>query len=98
LLVLLRNEGGSAATSVAQTFQQRRDHFHSWRLGENLDPLNLAVNSYVDRGQPVFLEQIGDPVAAKQMALQSLVNLREQQAPSLSYFDTFFVLLSLLSC
>jgi DHA2 family multidrug resistance protein len=91
LLALLRNEGGSVGTSVAQTIQERRDQFHSLRLGENLDPLNPAVNSYLDQVQPGLLQQTGDPVAAKQMALQSLANLREQQASALSYFDIFFI-------
>jgi DHA2 family multidrug resistance protein len=91
LLALLRNEGGSVGTSVAQTIQERRDQFHSLRLGENLDPLNPAVNSYLDQVQPGFLQQTGDPVAAKQMALQSLANLREQQSSALSYFDVFFI-------
>ena len=91
LLALLRNEGGSVGTSVAQTIEQRRDQFHSLRLGENLDPLNPAVNSYLDQVQPGFLQQTGDPVAAKQMALQSLANLREQQSSALSYFDIFFI-------
>jgi DHA2 family multidrug resistance protein len=91
LLALLRNEGGSVGTSVAQTIQQRRDQFHSLRLGENLDPLNPALNSYVDQTQRVFLQQSGDPVAANQVALQSLANLREQQSSSLAYFDVFFI-------
>ena len=91
LLALLRNEGGSVGTSLAQTIQQRRDQFHSLRLGENLDPLNPAVNSYVDQTQRVFLQQSGDPVAANQVALQSLANLREQQSSSLAYFDVFFI-------
>jgi DHA2 family multidrug resistance protein len=91
LLALLRNEGGSVGTSVAQTLQERRDQFHSLRLGENLDPLNPAVNSYLDQAQPVFLQQTGDPVAAKQMALQTLANLREQQSSALAYFDVFFI-------
>jgi DHA2 family multidrug resistance protein len=30
-------------------------------------------------------------VAAKQMALQSLANLREQQSSALAYFDVFFI-------
>ena len=91
LLALLRNEGGSVGTSLAQTIQQRRDQFHSLRLGENLDALNPAVNSYVDQAQRVFLQQSGDPVAANQVALQSLANLREQQSSSLAYFDVFFI-------
>jgi MFS transporter, DHA2 family, multidrug resistance protein len=91
LLALLRNEGGSVGTSLAQTIQERRDQFHSLRLGENLDPLNPAVTSYLDQAQPVFLQQTGDPVAAQQMALQALADLRAQQASALSYFDTFFI-------
>jgi DHA2 family multidrug resistance protein len=92
LLALLRNEGGSVGTSVAQTIVQRREQFHALRLGENLDPLNPAVNSYLDQTQPIFLQQTGDPVAAKQMALQNLADLREQQSLALAYFDTFFVI------
>src|SRR5215470_7850953 len=91
LLALLRNEGGSVGTSLAQTIQERRDQFHLLRLGENLDPLNPTVNSYLQQAQPVFLQQTADPVAAKEMALQSLANLRDQQAMSLSYFDTFLI-------
>jgi MFS transporter, DHA2 family, multidrug resistance protein len=91
LLALLRNEGGSVGTSVAQTIHERRDQFHALRLGENLDPLNPSVSSYLQRVEPGFLQQSGDPVAAKQMALQALDNLRAEQSSALSYFDTFFV-------
>ena len=91
LLALLRNEGGSVGTSVAQTIQERRDQFHSLRLGENLDPLNPAVHSYLSQVEPGFLQQTGDPVAAHQMALQSLDNLRQQQSAALAYFDSFLV-------
>lgn len=91
LLALLRNEGGSVGTSVAQTIHERRDQFHSLRLGENLDQLNPAVNSYLSQVQPGLLQQTGDPVAAKQMALQILDNLRGEQSSALAYFDTFFV-------
>jgi len=40
--------------------------------------------------QPGILQQTGDPVAAKQMALQTLANLRDQQSSALAYFDTFY--------
>ena len=91
LLALLRNEGGSVGTSVAQTIYERRDQFHSLRLGEYLDPLNPAVSSYLSDSYPAFLQQSGDPVSARQMALQTLANLRLQQSSALAYFDTFFV-------
>ncbi len=90
LLALLRNEGGSVGTSVAQTIYERRDQFHSLRLGENLDPLNPAVSSFFNQSYPGFLQQTGDPVLSKQLALQTLANLRVQQSSALAYFDTFF--------
>jgi DHA2 family multidrug resistance protein len=98
LLALLRNEGGSVGTSIAQTIQERREQFHLLRLGENLDVLNPAVKSFLADAGPAFLQQTADPVAAKQMALQALDNLRQQQASTLAYFDTFtaFAALSFL--
>jgi DHA2 family multidrug resistance protein len=92
LLSLLRNEGGSVGTSLAQTVQERRDQFHSLRLGEWLDPFNPAARSFLEKTTATFLQQTGDPVAAQQLALQALANLREQQASSLAYFDVFWVL------
>ena len=89
LLALLRNEGGSVGTSIAQTIHERRDQFHSLHLGENLDALNPAVNTYLAEAQSGYLQLTGDPAAAQQMALQSLDNLRQQQSSSLAYFDTF---------
>ena len=91
LLALLRNEGGSVGTSVASTIHERRDQFHSLRLGENLDTLNPAVVSYLDQAQAGLLPLTGDPVAAQQIALQTLENLRQEQSSSLAYFDTFVV-------
>ncbi len=92
LLSLLRNEGGSVGTSLAQTVQERRDQFHTLRLGESLDAFNAAVRFFLDQASASFLPQTGDPVAAQQLALQALANLRAQQASSLAYFDVFWVL------
>ncbi len=92
LLSLLRNEGGSVGTSLAQTLQERRDQFHSLRLGEFVDPFNAAANSFLDQAQAPFLQQTGDPVASQQLAWQALENLREQQSSALAYFDVFWLL------
>ncbi len=91
LLALLRNEGGSVGTSLGQTILERRDQVHALRLNESLDPLNPAVNSFLDQSAPVYFQQSGDPVATSQMALQALENLRQVQASSLAYFDCFLV-------
>jgi DHA2 family multidrug resistance protein len=91
LFALLLNEGCSVCTSLGQTITERREIFHALRLNENLDQLNPAVNSYFAQVQPQFLQQTGDSAAAQQMALQSLEDLREQQAASLAYFDAFLI-------
>jgi len=91
LLSLLRNEGGSVGVSLSQTFQERREQFHALRLGEYLDPLNAASNSFLAQTKGFFLHQIGDPVAAQQLAWAQLGALRDQQASSLAYFDCFWM-------
>lgn len=91
LLSLLRNEGGSVGTSMAQTLHERRDQFHTLRLGEHLDPFNGAVSSFVDQVQAQAQLQTGDPAALQQLAWQVIENLRQQQASALSYFDCFWL-------
>ena len=76
---------------IAQTIHERRDQLHSLHLGENLDKLNPAVKSFLEQAQAGFLQLTGSPVAARQMALQSLEDVRQQQSSALAYFDTFFV-------
>jgi DHA2 family multidrug resistance protein len=90
LLALLRNEGGSVGTSVAQTIHERRDQFHALRLNEHLDALTPSVNQFFTQGQAFFLQHTGDAPLSQQMTLQALENLRQQQASSLAYFDVFW--------
>jgi DHA2 family multidrug resistance protein len=91
LLALLRNEGGSVGTSIAQTFQQRREQFHTARVGEFLDPLNPYVTGFLDQSRAFFAQQTGDPAGSQMTAVQALENLRQQQAASLAYFDVFWL-------
>lgn len=91
LLALVRNEGGSVGTSVAQTILERREQFHTLRLNENLDPLNPAVTNILELGQTLFMTKTGDPVASRHMAYQLMENMRDRQATALAYFDIFWV-------
>jgi DHA2 family multidrug resistance protein len=91
LLALLRNEGGSVGTSMAQTIQERREQFHLARVGETLDPLNPAVNSFLDQARAFFFHLSGDAAGSQEMAVQALDDLRQQQAASLAYFDVFWL-------
>jgi DHA2 family multidrug resistance protein len=91
LFSLLRNEGGSVGTSLAPALEWRREHFHTSRVGEFLDPLNPAVKSFLQQGRALFFQQTGDRAASRQLTLQALADLRQQQAVSLAYFDVFWL-------
>ncbi len=88
---LLRNEGGSVGTSVAKTLLERREQFHTLRLGESLDLLNPNVTGVLDNAQDRLLQMTGDPALSEQMSYQLLADVRQQQSLSLSYFDCFWV-------
>ena len=95
LFALLRNEGGSVGMSINKIIEQRREQFHLARVGENLSPLKPTVQSFFSRGQAYFMQQTGDPGRSRGMTLQSLADLREQQAASLAYFDVFWLFAAL---
>jgi DHA2 family multidrug resistance protein len=90
LFALLRNEGGSVGTSMAQTVQERRLQFHASRVDEFLDPLNPHVTTFLEQARAFFYQETGDAAGSQQLAVQALENLRQQQAESLSYFDVFW--------
>jgi DHA2 family multidrug resistance protein len=91
LFALLRNEGGSVGMSINKIIEQRREQLHVARVGEKLSPLNPYVQSFFDRGQDYFMRVTGDSTRSQRMTLQSLADLREQQAASLAYFDVFWL-------
>jgi DHA2 family multidrug resistance protein len=91
LFALLRNEGGSVGTSMAQTVQERREQFHLSRLTDSLGRLQPQVGSFLQRGQSFFMRQTGDPARSRESSVQVLDQLRQQQAASLAYFDVFWL-------
>jgi DHA2 family multidrug resistance protein len=91
LFSLLRNEGGSVGTSLAQTIRERREQFHLLRLNELLDPLNPTLQDYLSELRSNLTPLIGDPAATDAMSYQFVDDLRQQQALALSYFDVFWV-------
>jgi DHA2 family multidrug resistance protein len=91
LASLLRNEGGSVGTSMAQTMQERREQFHLSRMDDTLSQLNPHLYSFLQRGQAFFMRQTGDPARSHLDTVQALDNLRQEQAASLAYFDVFWL-------
>ena len=49
------------------------------------------MTSFLQQARAFFFQQTGDPGASQEMALQSLADLRDQQATSLAYFDDFWL-------
>jgi MFS transporter, DHA2 family, multidrug resistance protein len=91
LFALLRNEGGSVGTSMAQTIQERREQFHLARLDDSLSRLNPHVHSFMERSQQFFTGLTGDAALSQQKSVNVLDNLRQQQAASFAYFDVFWL-------
>src|SRR5262249_28091693 len=91
LFALLRNEGGSVGTSLAQTIQQRRLQFHTSRVGEFLDPLNTYVHEFQTQARAFFTQHSGDLPGSQLATVQVLEDLRQQQGASLAYFDVFWL-------
>lgn len=91
LLALLRNEGGSVGTSVAETIQKRRLQLHTLRLNEHLDSFNQNVADSLRQGHDFFLQRFGDDPQSHSLALGVVAKLRDRHALSLAYFDVFWV-------
>jgi MFS transporter, DHA2 family, multidrug resistance protein len=90
IFAVLRNEGGSAGTSMGKTLVQRRLPLHTDRLGEGLNSLNTAFNEALQAGQQFFYGVTGDPEGSRQMALEAIDSLRQRQAGLMSYLDGFW--------
>jgi MFS transporter, DHA2 family, multidrug resistance protein len=91
LLAVLRNEGCSFGVTMVQTLQDRRNQFHTARMGDCLDPFNPKVTSFLEQTRAFFYQHTGDPARSQQMALQMLADMRQQQAASFAFFDVFWV-------
>jgi MFS transporter, DHA2 family, multidrug resistance protein len=91
IFAVLRNEGGSAGTSMGKTIVERRLPLHTDRLGEGINPLSTPFESALQQGQSFFEASTSDPVGSREMALQAIDNLRQQQAETLAYLDGFYI-------
>jgi len=91
LFAALRNEGGSAGTSLGKTLVQRRLPLHTERLAEGLNPFNAPFNEAAESLQAGFYAVTGDPETSTTMALNAIDKLRMQQSLALSYLDAFWI-------
>jgi DHA2 family multidrug resistance protein len=88
---VLRNEGGSAGTTLGRTITLRRSYFHSERLAEHVTPLNPNFNEASAPIESFFLQQTGDPAGSRLMSMDVVEGMRQQQSLGLAYFDAFWL-------
>ena len=91
LFSLLRNEGGSVGTSLAQTIHERRDQFHTLGWANRSIPFNPTVTPTSPGASVLLRDKRATPRRPQDMAVESLAALREQQSSSLAYFDVFWM-------
>ncbi len=91
LFAMLRNEGGSAGTSMGKAIVERRLSFHDDRLVATLNWLYSPFNEALETGQAFFEQLTGDPATSREMAFQAVDNVRQQQATAMAYLDAFWV-------
>src|SRR5205085_2074177 len=61
------------------------------RLVAGLTPRNEQTREFLRQGRELYRQRTGDPTWSTFMGLQSLDNLRQQQAAAFGFFDVFFV-------
>ena len=90
LLALLRNEGGSVGTSMAQTIQERREQFHTVAHGRIRSIPSIPRERLPGAGPGFFFQQTGDAAGRGRWPCKRWPTSGKQQAASLAYFDVFW--------
>ena len=60
-------------------------------MGDYLDPFNPETTTFLKQTREFFYQITGDAASSQQIALQSLADLRQQQATTFAFFDVFWV-------
>jgi len=76
---------------MATTIRERREQFHLARLTDFLGPLNSHVHDFLTKAHGLYMQETGDAARSLHLGVQSLDDLRQQQAASLAYFDVFWL-------
>jgi DHA2 family multidrug resistance protein len=93
LLNVMRNLGGAMGIALLQTFLTKREQFHSNVLGQSVSVFNEATRTRLDQLTHYFLTHgIGDPAVAWHKAVVAIGNRVHQQAYTMAFGDTFYLL------
>jgi DHA2 family multidrug resistance protein len=91
IFAALRNEGGSAGTTLGKVLVTRRTPLHTERLVENLNPFNPTFEEAARSLQSGFYQVTGDPEGSRTMAYYAIDQVRLQQSTAMAYLDAFWL-------
>ncbi|HVY15463.1 MAG TPA: MDR family MFS transporter [Rhodopila sp.] len=93
LFNMMRNLGGAIGIAVLETFQTKREQFHSNILTQSVSVFQEATRARIDRLTDYFLAHgVSDPALATHKALVAIGKRIAQQANIMAFSDTFYLL------
>jgi DHA2 family multidrug resistance protein len=93
LLNVMRNLGGAIGIALLQTFLTKREQFHSNVIGQSVSLFDEATRTRIDQLMHYFLTHgVSDPALAWHKAVVAIGNRVHQQAYTMAFGDTFYLL------
>jgi DHA2 family multidrug resistance protein len=93
LFNMMRNLGGAIGIAVLQTFLTKREQFHSNILGQSVTLFDETTRARIDHLVRHFLVHgVTDPALAWHKAVIAIGHRMQQQAFTMAFADTFYLL------
>lgn len=93
LFNMMRNLGGAIGIALLQTFETKREQFHSNVLTQSVSVFQEATRARIDQLTQYFLTHgVSDPAVAAHKALVAIGSRVTQQANIMAFSDTFYLL------
>ena len=90
---MMRNLGGAMGIAALQTFQSKREQYHSNVLSQSVSVFSEATRARVDQLTHYFLTHgVSDQATATHKALVAVGGRVRQQANIMAFSDTFYLL------
>lgn len=93
LFNMMRNLGGAIGIAMLQTFQQKREQFHSNILTNAVSNFEEATRNRIADLTTYFLNHgVSDPATAQHKAIVAIAGRVSKEANIMAFSDTFFLL------
>jgi DHA2 family multidrug resistance protein len=90
---MMRNLGGAMGIAALQTFQSKREQYHSNVITQSVSMFSEATRTRLDQLTHYFLTNgFSDPATAAAKAIVAVGDRVQQQANILAFSDTFYLL------